>query len=1260
MTTDLGLDAGRVVQIVARSSERDAKLRFGSGYLVRDRLVITAAHVVDGAQDISIRRVLGRARCAEVNATIAWIDPSFAIDLAVLRLTGSRDDDGLFPSNEPPVVFGRVDGVADCEAAGFPLFMRRQDQQGPMAGKRLVYRDAYHAVGTVSGISGLYGGTLEVTVDPPRDASDENASPWEGMSGAAVFAGAALVAIVSEHYRAEGANRITAGRVESWYDLEPEALAALRALLGIPEDRAGLVSVGDGRESSVPAATDVPSNTVSASDTVSALRAVALGVHNAVATLSTKGQRPGKTSPPLTAYLPRPHDSELRQELSQVLAGGPSRLIMLTGESSTGKTRALYEALLDCAPHATLLHPVGAEDLLALLGTDRVGPGCVLWLNDAQNFLYGATGQAVAERLHAVLHNTTGITAVGTLWTSPYWEELTAVGEGNPHGQARSLLTHPAFASRIYVPSRLDDDDLRAWGDLARSSSGDPRLQWALSAGGGDGRVIQHLSGGPELLAAYLDEPKPGPLFTVGEHALITAALDARRLGHLSPLPASLLAQAADGDLPARHRSPDSQWAEKTLSALSVGRRPDGARNDVRGTLRALTAIYPRSGDPASYEPADYLDQHTRLLHAERYGSPSLWKALIEHTVDADDLYRLGCRAWQRGLRTTAIRLWHRAVAAGYPTTVLMELDSALDPDRAAADFTVDHVDLTDSAAVAALLAALAKASPKTGLARLLARDPASHVDLRRPREVAALLEKLRAAGDHRAISRLLSRDPAIQVDLTTDETELLRELSYLSDKQGLSKLTKRIASHVDYSRPNSVAHTLLRLREVGDEQDAITLAQQTMTVYKDLDEPREAARLLNALAKIKGVQGVPELAERFATRADLTDPYKAARLLRTLRDIGQRQTATMLAERLVADTDLTDPRIVCRVLKALLRIAGGRGVRALMARDPISQVDLRDLRGLFELMRVLREAGGDHIADLLSRDPGRYADLTDPGAVAWLLKSMRTVSSGPAVAALLARDPASCADASDTAGVAELIHELEEAGDQQGANRLSQRLVDDAVLTDPNEITDLLNALRAGDRGEQVNTAKLLARDPASSVDLADTSAVALLLQQLRRTGHEQYADELAQRLADTTDVTDAGAVAKVLQTLGRCAEQAGISMLLARNPALHADLSRSARDVADLMAELRHAGDRDGIAVLVSRDPATQARVTEFDLWYLLAQELLESGDGEGAAKLEGRARNAGLHQEAFAPYGREPDGSPSPPWTWSDLISRFEQPR
>ncbi|CAL9421856.1 helix-turn-helix domain-containing protein [Nocardiopsis dassonvillei] len=56
--------------------------------------------------------------------------------------------------------------------------------------------------------------------------------------------------------------------------------------------------------------------------------------------------------PFLTPYLPRAHDSRLYESLRPALDRETSVLVMLTGSSSTGKTRALYEALHALAPAA--------------------------------------------------------------------------------------------------------------------------------------------------------------------------------------------------------------------------------------------------------------------------------------------------------------------------------------------------------------------------------------------------------------------------------------------------------------------------------------------------------------------------------------------------------------------------------------------------------------------------------------------------------------------------------------------------------------------------------------------------------------------------------------------------------------------------------------------------------------------------------------------------------------------------------------------
>jgi tetratricopeptide (TPR) repeat protein len=224
-----GLDEGRAVQLLI---VRDAKVvRVGSGYLVTDGLVLTAAHVVVGDDMVIVRQVVGRRRTREFAGVVVWSDAG--ADIAVVRLDGSAGDEAA--AGLPPLRYGRVDGHVACEALGFPRFKLRQD--APAAGVTLQdwYRDTHQAIGTIAPLSNLRQGTLEITVPPPEYDATPPHSPWEGMSGAAVFAGGALVGVINEHHRSDGLGRLAARPVVQWYDVPTKQMTDLRTLLGLPE-----------------------------------------------------------------------------------------------------------------------------------------------------------------------------------------------------------------------------------------------------------------------------------------------------------------------------------------------------------------------------------------------------------------------------------------------------------------------------------------------------------------------------------------------------------------------------------------------------------------------------------------------------------------------------------------------------------------------------------------------------------------------------------------------------------------------------------------------------------------------------------------------------------------------------------------------------------------------------------------------------------------------------------------------------------------
>ncbi|MEU5208820.1 peptidoglycan-binding protein [Streptomyces sp. NPDC020742] len=217
-----GLQAERVAEIIV--VRHDGTGRRGSGYLVRADTVLTAAHVVAGAQQIRVRSEKDGSVLWDGEAEVAWSDGN--IDVAILALSTTPKALGRIR----PAVFGAVregDAGLRCSALGFPLFKRRQDARG-------VYRDSFHARGGIALLTGRREGVLELRVQEPERDPDPWRSPWEGMSGAAVWAHGRIIGLITAHHRPEGLGSLTIRRADRWAD-QVEDEASLAAL-----DRAGL------------------------------------------------------------------------------------------------------------------------------------------------------------------------------------------------------------------------------------------------------------------------------------------------------------------------------------------------------------------------------------------------------------------------------------------------------------------------------------------------------------------------------------------------------------------------------------------------------------------------------------------------------------------------------------------------------------------------------------------------------------------------------------------------------------------------------------------------------------------------------------------------------------------------------------------------------------------------------------------------------------------------------------------------------------
>jgi hypothetical protein len=235
-----GIDPERVAELIVTTTGPGPGRR-GSGYRVTAQAVLTAAHVVRDEAGVRVRFDADRSGEWVAEGRVAWSDPE--IDVAVVAITPRPNDEGRVQQ----VGFGRVaerDAVLECSAMGFPWFKLRDDPAPAEAGPPPRYRDSVHVVGTIAVLSNRREGTLEVSVPAPGHDPDPRRSPWDGISGAAVWSAGRVIGLVAEHHLSDGLGRLAATRVDRWYErLSPARLGELRDLTGLPATADGLRDV---------------------------------------------------------------------------------------------------------------------------------------------------------------------------------------------------------------------------------------------------------------------------------------------------------------------------------------------------------------------------------------------------------------------------------------------------------------------------------------------------------------------------------------------------------------------------------------------------------------------------------------------------------------------------------------------------------------------------------------------------------------------------------------------------------------------------------------------------------------------------------------------------------------------------------------------------------------------------------------------------------------------------------------------------------
>lgn len=691
-----------------------------------------------------------------------------------------------------------------------------------------------------------------------------------------------------------------------------------------------------------------------------------LGVHAAIQVDQPAGDSPaaqGRSE--LPPYVRRDVDAELCTKIT--LAGQQGGFVLVTGDSSVGKTRALFEAVRAVLPDWWLLYP-GEADVLREFARHPAGR-TVVWLDELQDYLdfhEGVPAGDVRGMIEA------GVVLVATCWPGERTKRvaLPAAGEPDPYANDRRLLD---LADVLTVPDRLSTHERRRAEDLART---DPRIRVALDTP--DAGFTQVMAAGPELIRHWEHAPPYAK-------AVITAALDARRVGAHAPLKRDYLEAAVPGYLTNRQQAtPPPDWLDDALAY---------ATELLHGATATLCPGAAGMGTITGYRVADYLHQHALRVRRTEHLPDIAWHALIRHH-HPDDTDRIADNARRRGRDHEALTLYQRLIDNGDSHVAellagllaergdveqLRRLADKGDPDAAnrlddllAEQGNVDalrqRADRGDHRAADRLVGLLAE---RGDVEELVTRaDNGNH------HAAALLVDVVAERGDAEALRRLADNGAPFAADRLDDllaeqgDVEQLATRADNGDLHAAAVLVALLAQQGD-------VETLRRRAHNGDMVAAVRLPgllarQEGVEALRQRATPYAAALLVDLLAEQEDAEGLREL-------ADLGDDHAAGLLvrllaehgdlkqLRQLADNGDSRAARQLADLLVEREDVDELR---QLTDAGNIHAATRLVDVLAKRGDVvslrQRADNGDLYAAARLPDVLAEQG---MLELLDRE---------------------------------------------------------------------------------------------------------------------------------------------------------------------------------------------------------------------------------------------------------------------------------------------------
>lgn len=357
-----------------------------------------------------------------------------------------------------------------------------------------------------------------------------------------------------------------------------------------------------------------------------------LGVHRA---------RPGPDGGELPPYVARDADPELRTAVGA--AGHKGGFVLVTGDSTAGKTRAAWEAVRTELPdHRVLTPPRGAE-LAVLAGHplvtgSRNGPRWLLWLDDAEGHL----GSRALESTLVDALTRAGVAIVATLQTRYYDTYRTARRAPGDHATQHDRLERDTGLRVLALGTRVRVDRRWTAAELRRATGAhDPRLSEAAEHGDRHG-VAEYLAAGPDLLGELSDAQRPAAHNGHPRgHALVSAAVDLARTGLNTPVSRRVLDQLHTDYLtdaaPLRPEPLDDAWEWAT---------------EIRHGVTSM--MLPTDIDATMWRPFDYL---VGAMEDSRIPLPT-WRTALRCARNDEAGYMIGVAAHHAGVHEIATTAW--------------------------------------------------------------------------------------------------------------------------------------------------------------------------------------------------------------------------------------------------------------------------------------------------------------------------------------------------------------------------------------------------------------------------------------------------------------------------------------------------------------------------------------------------------------------------------------------------------------------------